>query len=59
MLALIVVGIMLGFPTAFTLMGHGCVLRLARVLRRVDPWTAEPDLDLMVQRTYWAMSTTS
>ena len=33
MLGLIVVVIMMGFPTAFTLMGLGNILRLHRVLR--------------------------
>ena len=34
MLALIVVGIMLGFPTAFTLMGMGVFFALARLPQR-------------------------
>ena len=33
MLTLIVIVIMMGFPTAFTLMGLGHILRLHRILR--------------------------
>src|SRR5205814_565344 len=56
MLALICVGIMLGFPTAFTLMGMGVFFAwLAH--RSVDPATAGRQvLDLFVQRTYGVMS---
>src|SRR5258706_4489426 len=56
MLALICVGIMLGFPTAFQLMGMGvCFAWLA--YRSVDPATAgQQVLDLFVQRTYGVMS---
>jgi TRAP-type mannitol/chloroaromatic compound transport system permease large subunit len=55
MLALIVVAIMLGFPTAFTLMGMG-VLFAWIAYRDTDPehaaaWT----LDLMVHRAYAVM----
>jgi TRAP-type mannitol/chloroaromatic compound transport system permease large subunit len=51
MLALVVVAIMLGFPTAFTLMGMGVLFA----------WFAfdfgtQKTLDLMVQRTYAVMS---
>ena len=56
MLAMIVVGIMLGFPTAFTLMGMG-VFFAWLAYRSVDPSTAVPrTLDLFVQRTYGVMS---
>ena len=56
MLAMIVVGIMLGFPTAFTLMGMG-VFFAWLAYRSVDPATApERVLDLFVQRTYGVMS---
>src|SRR5436190_21244633 len=56
MLALIVVGIMLGFPTAFTLMGMGVIFGWL-AYRSVDPATAVPRvLDLFVQRTYGVMS---
>src|SRR6266478_2116000 len=56
MLAMIVVGIMLGFPTAFTLMGMG-VFFAWLAYHSVDPGTAERRvLDLFVQRTYGVMS---
>ena len=56
MLAMIVVGIMLGFPTAFTLMGMG-VFFAWLFYRSVDPATAVAKvLDLFVQRTYGVMS---
>mgnify|MGYP001590553581 CR=1 FL=1 len=56
MLALICVGIMLGFPTAFTLMGMG-VFFAWLCYRSVDPATADRKvLDLFVQRTYGVMS---
>ena len=56
MLAMIVVGIMLGFPTAFTLMGMGVIFALFAYWS-VDPKTAVPRvLDLFVQRTYGVMS---
>jgi len=56
MLALIVVAIMLGFPTAFTLMGMG-VFFAWLAYRSVDPALAVPQvLDLMVQRAYGVMS---
>ena len=56
MLALIVVAIMLGFPTAFTLMGMG-VLFGWLAYRSVNPEIATRQiLDLMVQRAYSVMS---
>jgi len=56
MLALIVVAIMLGFPTAFTLMGMG-VFFAWLAYRSVNPDTAVNQvLDLFVQRTYGVMS---
>ena len=56
MLALIVVAIMLGFPTAFTLMGMG-VFFAWLAYRTADPSTAiGRTLDLFVQRTYGVMS---
>ena len=56
MLALIVVGIMLGFPTAFTLMGMG-VFFAWLAYRSVNPDIAVRQvLDLMVQRAYAVMS---
>ncbi len=56
MLALICVGIMLGFPTAFTLMGMG-VFFAWLAYRSVNPDLAVRQvLDLFVQRTYGVMS---
>ncbi|CAG9175266.1 TRAP transporter large permease [Cupriavidus pampae] len=56
MLALIVVAIMLGFPTAFTLMGMG-VLFAWLAYRHADPGIAvQQTLDLMVQRAYAVMT---
>ncbi len=56
MLALIVVAIMLGFPTAFTLMGMG-VFFAWLAYRSVNPSLAvQQVLDLMVQRAYAVMS---
>src|SRR5438046_10616018 len=56
MLALIVVAIMLGFPTAFTLMGMG-VMFAWLYYRGVDPHIAMGQtLDLMVQRAFSVMS---
>ena len=56
MLALIVVAIMLGFPTAFTLMGMG-VFFAWLAYYSVNPELAVPQaLDLFVQRTYGVMS---
>jgi TRAP-type mannitol/chloroaromatic compound transport system permease large subunit len=56
MLALIVVAIMLGYPTAFTLMGMG-VFFAWLAYNSVDPHVAVRQvLDLMVQRTYGVMS---
>mgnify|MGYP000697297838 CR=1 FL=1 len=56
MLALIVVAIMLGFPTAFTLMGMG-VMFAWFAYRSQDPSLATAQtLDLMVQRAYAVMA---
>ena len=56
MLALVVVTIMLGFPTAFTLMGMG-VFFAWLAYRSVNPQLATQQvLDLMVQRAYGVMS---
>ena len=51
MLALVVVTIMLGFPTAFTLMGMGMLFAWAAF-----GFNTELTLDLMVQRTYGVMT---
>ena len=56
MLALVVVAIMLGFPTAFTLMGMGVLFAWLAYLN-VNPDLANRQvLDLMVQRSYGVMS---
>lgn len=56
MLALVVVAIMLGFPTAFTLMGMG-VLFAWFAFHSQDPGQAlQLTLDLMVQRAYSVMA---
>src|SRR6186713_630732 len=56
MLALVVVAIMLGFPTAFTLMGMG-VFFAWLAYRSVNPDLAVRQvLDLFVQRSYGVMS---
>ncbi len=56
MLGLIVVTIMLGFPTAFTLMGMGTFFAWF-AYQSVNPSLAvQQTLDLMVQRAYWVMN---
>ncbi|WP_238914301.1 TRAP transporter large permease [Achromobacter insolitus] len=61
MLALIVVAIMLGFPTAFTLMGMGVLFTfLAYYMQSSDAGrSVGQTLDLMVQRTYATMTNDS
>jgi TRAP-type mannitol/chloroaromatic compound transport system permease large subunit len=62
MLALIVVAIMLGFPTAFTLMGMGVLFTFFAYSMQGDgvSWRAlRQTLDLMVQRTYASMTNES
>ena len=56
MLALIVVVIMMGFPTAFTLMGLGMFFGFIALYDPSTPWTQNHVFDLMVQRTYGAMT---
>jgi len=56
MLALIVVVIMMGFPTAFTLMGLGMFFGFIALYDPTQPWTQNHIFDLMVQRTYGAMT---
>src|SRR5512143_73396 len=56
MLAMIVIAIMLGFPTAFTLMGMGTMFTFMFYMS-ADPATAVArTLDLMVQRAYAVMN---
>ena len=56
MLALIVVAIMLGFPTAFTLMGMGMVFAWIAYRSQNPDLAVQQTLDLMVQRAYSVMS---
>ncbi|HKG99901.1 MAG TPA: TRAP transporter large permease subunit, partial [Bradyrhizobium sp.] len=56
MLVLIVVVIMMGFPTAFTLMGLGMFFGFFAYFRGGEAWTDNHIFDLMVQRTYGAMT---
>jgi TRAP-type mannitol/chloroaromatic compound transport system permease large subunit len=56
MLTLIVVVIMLGFPTAFTLMGLGMFFGFIAFYDPSQAWTDNRVFDLMVQRTYGAMT---
>jgi len=56
MLALIVVVIMMGFPTAFTLMGLGMVFGFVAFHQPGQPWSDNRVFDLMVERTYGAMN---
>jgi TRAP-type mannitol/chloroaromatic compound transport system permease large subunit len=56
MLAMIVIAIMMGFPTAFTLMGMGTMFTFMFYMS-ADPATAVTHtLDLMVQRAYAVMN---
>ena len=56
MLGLIVVVIMLGFPTAFTLMGLGMMFGFVAFYDPSQSWTANKIFTLMVQRTYGGMT---
>ncbi|MCO5118294.1 MAG: TRAP transporter large permease subunit [Burkholderiaceae bacterium] len=56
MLALIVVTIMLGFPTAFTLMGMGVIFTLLAYRGMGAELAIQQTLDLMVLRTYAVMT---
>ena len=56
MLGLIVVVIMMGFPTAFTLMGLGIFFGFIAFYDPGQPWIDNQVFDLMVQRTYGAMT---
>jgi TRAP-type mannitol/chloroaromatic compound transport system permease large subunit len=56
MLALIVVVIMMGFPTAFTLMGLGMFFGFYAFYNPAEHWIDNRVFDLMVQRTYGAMT---
>jgi TRAP-type mannitol/chloroaromatic compound transport system permease large subunit len=56
MLGLIVVVIMLGFPTAFTLMGLGMFFGFIAFYDPSQHWLENRVFDLMVQRTFGAMT---
>ena len=56
MLALIVIAIMLGFPTAFTLMGMGVIFAWLAYRAQSPGLAVQQTLDLMVQRAYSVMS---
>ncbi len=56
MLGLIVVAILLGFPTAFTLMGLGMVFGFFAFHREGQPIFSNPVFDQMVLRTFGVMT---
>ncbi|HEX8416650.1 MAG TPA: TRAP transporter large permease subunit, partial [Methylobacterium sp.] len=56
MLGLIVVAIMMGFPTAFTLMGLGIFFGFYAFYNPTEALIDNKIFDLMVQRTYGAMT---
>jgi TRAP-type mannitol/chloroaromatic compound transport system permease large subunit len=56
MLALIVIAIMMGFPTAFTLMGLGMFFGFVAFYVPGASWTDNKIFDLMVQRSYGVMT---
>jgi TRAP-type mannitol/chloroaromatic compound transport system permease large subunit len=56
MLGLIVVVILMGFPTAFTLMGLGMFFGYLAFYDPMQSWADNRIFDLMVQRTYGAMT---
>ena len=56
MLGLIVVAIMMGFPTAFTLMGLGMVFGFVAFWDPAQHWWTNRAFDLIVQRTYGVMT---
>ncbi len=55
MLGLIVIAIMMGFPTAFTLMGLGMLFGYLAFWDPAGHWWENRIFDLMVQRTYGVM----
>ena len=55
MLGLIVLAIMMGFPTAFTLMGLGILFGFIAFYNPAAHWLDNRVFDLMVQRTYGGM----
>jgi TRAP-type mannitol/chloroaromatic compound transport system permease large subunit len=59
MLSLIVIVIMLGFPTAFTLMGLGMMFGFIAFYDPSQAWSQNRVFDLIVERTYGAMNNES
>jgi len=59
MLSLIVIVIMLGFPTAFTLMGLGMLFGFVAFYDPAQSWNQNRVFDLIVERTYGAMNNES
>ena len=59
MLSLIVIVIMLGFPTAFTLMGLGMMFGFVAFYDPSQAWSQNKVFDLIVERTYGAMNNES
>ena len=59
MLTLIVIVIMLGFPTAFTLMGLGMLFGYIAFYDPSQAWSQNRVFDLIVERTYGAMNNES
>ncbi len=56
MLGLIVAAIMMGFPTAFTLMGLGMIFGFLAFWAPGQPWWQNHAFDLIVQRAYGVMT---
>jgi len=56
MLGLIVAAIMMGFPTAFTLMGLGMFFGFLAFWNPAEAWLDNRVFDLMVQRTFGGMN---
>jgi TRAP-type mannitol/chloroaromatic compound transport system permease large subunit len=56
MLVLIVAAIMMGFPTAFTMMGLGMLFGYVAFYRPEHHWLQNEVFDLFVQRTFGAMN---
>src|SRR5262249_9184429 len=56
MLGLIVIAIMMGFPTAFTMMGLGMIFGFVAFYSPSEHWLDNKVFDLFVQRTYGGMN---
>ena len=56
MLGLIVIAIMMGFPTAFTMMGLGMIFGYLAFYTPGQPWLDNRVFDLFVQRTFGGMN---